>query len=233
MEVEPKSLNNKQKYFQEFPENVRQEAIKSILDIRKFEIELYWKRATYFWTFIAATFAGYVVLVNSPSATPNLVITQLILIVLGVMFSLCWYFVNRGSKFWQLNWEKHMDVMEDEFIGPLYKTVISRGYYTRRWYNISGPFPFSVSKINILLSLFIFILWTAVYVNFLYVNSKLLFEWNLYTTINFVFWTFVLLLLLLGRTGQPFKDNLQTHINFDKRGYTEESSCNDAAKITD
>jgi hypothetical protein len=29
------------------------------LDIRKFEIELYWKRATYFWTFIGATFAAY------------------------------------------------------------------------------------------------------------------------------------------------------------------------------
>ena len=28
-------------------------------DIRKFEIELYWKRATYYWTFIAAAFAGY------------------------------------------------------------------------------------------------------------------------------------------------------------------------------
>ena len=34
-------------------------ALAYALDIRKFEIELYWKRATYFWGFIAAAFAGY------------------------------------------------------------------------------------------------------------------------------------------------------------------------------
>jgi len=28
-----------------------------VLDIRRFAIKLYWKRATYFWTLIAASFA--------------------------------------------------------------------------------------------------------------------------------------------------------------------------------
>ena len=41
-------------------EKVRESALKQALDIRKFEIELYWKRTAYFWTLIAATFAGYV-----------------------------------------------------------------------------------------------------------------------------------------------------------------------------
>jgi len=36
-----------------------EKALQLAHDIRKFEIDLYWKRATYFWTFIAATFAGY------------------------------------------------------------------------------------------------------------------------------------------------------------------------------
>ena len=31
-------------------------ALAYALDIRKFEIELYWKRGTYFWAFIAAAF---------------------------------------------------------------------------------------------------------------------------------------------------------------------------------
>lgn len=35
------------------------EAFKLAVDTRKFEIELYWKRATYFCAFIAMTFAGY------------------------------------------------------------------------------------------------------------------------------------------------------------------------------
>src|SRR5690242_11288650 len=37
----------------------RKRALDSALDIRKFEIEHYWKRATYFWTLIAAAFTAY------------------------------------------------------------------------------------------------------------------------------------------------------------------------------
>ena len=37
----------------------RAEALKQALDIRKFEIDLYWRRANYFWTFIGAAFVGY------------------------------------------------------------------------------------------------------------------------------------------------------------------------------
>lgn len=39
-----------------------EKALAYALDIRKFEIDLYWKRASYFWTFIAATFAGFITL---------------------------------------------------------------------------------------------------------------------------------------------------------------------------
>lgn len=39
-------------------------ALALALDIRKFEIDLYWKRATYFWAFIAAAFAGYALTYN-------------------------------------------------------------------------------------------------------------------------------------------------------------------------
>ncbi|MCM3904811.1 MAG: hypothetical protein ND866_24200 [Pyrinomonadaceae bacterium] len=34
-------------------------------ETRNFEIELYWKRATYFWAFIASAFVGYFGLVNA------------------------------------------------------------------------------------------------------------------------------------------------------------------------
>ncbi|WP_437438215.1 RipA family octameric membrane protein, partial [Vibrio cholerae] len=36
-----------------------QSAFAQASDIRKFEIELYWKRATYFWALIAVAFAGF------------------------------------------------------------------------------------------------------------------------------------------------------------------------------
>jgi len=73
----------------------------------------------------------------------------------GVVFSVAWYFVNRASKFWQENWEKHVDLLEDAVMGPIYKTVLKDddlGFWT--W----GAYPFSVSRINQILSLFVVLL---------------------------------------------------------------------------
>ncbi len=44
----------------EAPETDVKKALELALEIRKFEIELYWKRATYFWAFITIALAGYV-----------------------------------------------------------------------------------------------------------------------------------------------------------------------------
>lgn len=57
---------NQKKYIEEFkqigktdPNQALASALDRALDSRKFEIELYWKRATYFWAFLAVTLAGY------------------------------------------------------------------------------------------------------------------------------------------------------------------------------
>jgi hypothetical protein len=42
-----------------------EKALEHALDIRKFEIELYWKRASYFWTLIAAAFAAYFLILGA------------------------------------------------------------------------------------------------------------------------------------------------------------------------
>ncbi|MEW8487857.1 MAG: hypothetical protein AB2705_21980, partial [Candidatus Thiodiazotropha sp.] len=46
-----------------------EEALRHALDIRKVEINLYWKRATYFWAFIAATMAGFFAIQASNAAS--------------------------------------------------------------------------------------------------------------------------------------------------------------------
>ena len=108
-------------------------------DIRKFEIELYWKRATYYWTFIAAAFAGYgLTFKHSAEHEPWL---SALFSSLGLVFSFAWYLVNRGSKFWQNNWERHVDLLEDLTLGPL----------------------FSVSKINQILSAYVCVIWTLLF----------------------------------------------------------------------
>ena len=139
-----------------------EEALEHALDIRKFEIELYWKRATYFWTFIGATLAGFLAIQNfdNPSVKQDL---SVILSCLGLVFSFSWVLVNRGSKFWQENWEKHVDMLEDKITGPLYKTVLSRNKETKQAdlfsHILTGPSEISVSKINQIVSVYMFVLW--------------------------------------------------------------------------
>jgi hypothetical protein len=153
--VEVRMIDKEEQYQRNFSnKKIRKEALKQALDIRKFEIELYWKRATYFWTFLAATFAGYF-LVHRMESPPQYLI--FIVCNLGFMFSLCWFLVNKGSKFWQNNWERHVDRLEDLEMGPLYKTVISEENLSK--WSATKEYPFSVSKINQLLSLYITVLW--------------------------------------------------------------------------
>ena len=79
-----------------FSNKKRESALQHALDIRKFEIELYWKRATYFWTFIGVALAGYgAVFAASVDLKTDLLV---ILSCLGFVFSFAWFCVNRGSS---------------------------------------------------------------------------------------------------------------------------------------
>jgi len=144
--------------------SLQEKALNFALDIRKFEIELYWKRAGYFWTFIGASFVGFFAVQNSNIIDKTY--WSVAIGCLGFVFSFAWYCVNRGSKQWQENWENHVDLLEDNIIGPLYKIVTSRPKEkgSKRISGIlkillTGPAAFSVSKINQIVSLFVTLLW--------------------------------------------------------------------------
>lgn len=138
-------------------------ALELALDIRKFEIDLYWKRATYFWTFIAAAFTAYGVIQASSILDPGKTDLSVYISCLGLVFSCAWYCVNRGSKKWQENWEKHVDFLENEIIGPLYKINFSRSKPRLKRHYVDyvffGPASFSSSKINLMISFYVMILW--------------------------------------------------------------------------
>lgn len=155
---------------------LRKNALKTALEIRKFEIELYWKRATYFWTFIGAALTGFIA-VQQFNATEK-IFWSVLIGCLGFVFSVAWYCVNRGSKQWQENWENHVDLLEDGTSGPLYKVVTTRPEFDKPYYHpkgvwertknvIIGPGPFSVSKINQIVSLFIIFLWIGLVIKVL------------------------------------------------------------------
>ncbi|TDX13030.1 hypothetical protein EDF88_4311 [Buttiauxella sp. BIGb0552] len=86
-------------------------------DIRKFEIELYWKRATYFFAFFTVITAAFGFLFTSKDFNFYAPAAALI----GSLFSVCFYFVNIGSKYWQCNWEYIIDKLEYYVTGNLYK----------------------------------------------------------------------------------------------------------------
>ena len=146
-------------------------ALETALEIRKLEIELYWKRTTYFWTLIAAALAGYFAVKNIDGNSTEEAFWSFLIGCVGLIFSIAWFFANKGSKQWQENWENHVDLLEDDVIGPLYKTVITRPKYDNKWFYPKGvwdrfwmfvagePGPFSVSKINQMVSLYMIFLW--------------------------------------------------------------------------
>jgi hypothetical protein len=135
-------------------DGVQSAALRTAHDIRKFEIELYWKRASYFWTFIAASLAGYFLLAKDIATAPEAVF---IVTCLGLVFSVAWYLVNRGSKTWQRNWEMQVDLLEDEITGPLYKTVLNRR--TEDFWRLAEGYPYSPSRLNHLLNAFMILTW--------------------------------------------------------------------------
>lgn len=135
-------------------------------DARKFETELYWKRAAYFWAFIATSFVGYFALVNSTNykSEDRFQHAEVYFVIsVGFVLSCAWLFINRGSKAWQRHWETHVDLLEDGVVGPLFKTV-------------NATKTFSVSKINEIVSFAFVMVWGLLGVKFL--ADQNLINWN-------------------------------------------------------
>lgn len=127
--------------------------------LRTFEIERYWNRATYFWGYQVAIFAALGFLWASASAAPaarvnpnELGLVKFALSGLGVLTALANSLSARGSKFWQENWEKHIDMLEDYIEGRLHKTV---------WLQ-KGKKSYSVSRIHKGLSDVFVVFWVLI-----------------------------------------------------------------------
>lgn len=105
-------------------------------DIRKFEIGLFWQRAAYFWAFITVIYTAYFKVLVDIYEKEHGHFPLVVLCALGLFFSFSWFLTSKASKHWQENWELHLDLLEDNITGPLYKTYLAEKSY-------------SVSKINI------------------------------------------------------------------------------------
>ncbi|MFJ5420278.1 hypothetical protein ACIPSQ_06450 [Pectobacterium parvum] len=131
-------------YFTQEDIDKLREAYNKSHDIRKFEIELYWKRATYFWTLTAAliTFLGLTVTAyfskSSTSDPIKILSVSLAITILGLLLTIITLFMSQAGKYWQTNWEYHINNLEFIFSGNLHKTHLK---------NKKNEI-FSISKLN-------------------------------------------------------------------------------------
>ena len=158
MEKEKQGIS-KEDYIKLYNKGKLEEAFKIALDTRKFEIELYWKRTGYFVLFIGAVFVGYYNIINTAEEGISKYQKEwllLLLAALGFLLSLLWYMANRGSKFWQENWEAHIEELCTHLGVPIFSIIKSREHSIR---NLMQEYPFSVSKVNQMVSLIITFAW--------------------------------------------------------------------------
>ncbi|SCY60612.1 hypothetical protein SAMN02927916_2552 [Flavobacterium anhuiense] len=123
-----------------------------ILELRKFEIENFWKRTLFFWGTIAIVLAGYF---GSKVDEKYLIFISLIGLLYNIIFSLS----IRGSKYWQEHWETMAVIYENELDFDLFKSETSYLIYKNSKHFITTPYRFSVSKLTMLLSDLTVILW--------------------------------------------------------------------------
>lgn len=206
---------SKEEYLEQFSDgetivvSKQKEALERAWKNRDFEIELYWKRATYFWAFIASSFAGYMLIINSKNVQSAFPQAELILISMGFIFSLSWYLANQGSKKWQENWEKHIDMLEEKITGNIYKTVLNKTAY-------------SVSGINLRVSLFVTLIWFSLllikyYHIILGINFSLQFDLITFA-ISVLTITFTIL-LFFERKPSPVNNKKDKRISFSLRKF--------------
>ena len=193
-------MSSEQEYKADFSGQKAEKALEHALDIRKFEISLYWQRAAYFWALIAVTFAGYFAILSADHLS-NKDYLAYIVGCIGILFTWAWFLVNRGSKFWQENWENHVDMLEDATIGPLYKTVLYRHQENRPLEKkIVGPMEVSVSKINQWVRGFTLFIWIVLILHALPDFDRTLpISWK-HMVVGIITVTFAVLMFFFGKT---------------------------------
>ena len=138
--------------------------IKDALDraheIRQFEIQLYWHRSLFFWGFILVLFTGLGLILAAENQTALIKFAAIGIAALGFFTTCAWHYIEKGSKAWQTNWELHIDCLEDDITGKLYKT--------RLWLDGKKDNFFSVSKITetVIIAFGIFWFFASVFVTF-------------------------------------------------------------------
>jgi hypothetical protein len=159
---------------------------------RNFEIDKFWTRTLFFGGFTALIFNGYINILSG-SCSISIKNFDIYLICLGIVFSAAWLLSIFGSKHWQENWEAHIDMLEDEITGPLYKII----YCKKQWR------CFSVSKINGFLVGVIIVIWIGLLVlSIIKAKSGNKIAWDIKIGIGLMVFAIIFMSILCRSSGK-------------------------------
>jgi hypothetical protein len=137
------------------PEEIAEKRLDLSVQTRNFEIGLFWTRAIFFWGFISAAFVGYAALRQNSSEL------AIVIACFGTVCALAWSLLNRGSKYWQENWETKVNRYEIAVIvDPLFSRQEDVQTQKGCWLQARR---YSVSKLSTSLSDYVFALWLGRY----------------------------------------------------------------------
>lgn len=142
-------LSLKRKWFHK-DEKESEERYKIVLDIRKFEIELFWRRTAFFWGTIVVLFGLY------GTASKELKDQKLLcyIVLTGFFFNILFSLSLRASKYWQEHWEYHADRDEETAKFELLSEDVNAGlrHRLRHESRLYKPRRLSLSAMTIVLS---------------------------------------------------------------------------------
>ncbi|WP_111779123.1 RipA family octameric membrane protein [Pectobacterium parvum] len=181
---------------------VLKEAYDKAHQIRNIEVDLYWKRATYCWTLIAALLTICGLLFSAYFRSNNSGNDNSIFIAIGavsflgvVITSLC-QFMSVSGEYWKKNWETHISMLEPMFSGRLYSTHL-----------VSSRYRSSIAKLNFLLFSTIQISWLAIIMLLITIKSQSKPDLSILSIILFGVIYYTLIVLLTISTISKNKSN--------------------------
>lgn len=139
----------------------RKERYEFLINARNFHYDNFNKWMTYFYVAIGTLFIGYYTIASNP----NMSAEKLILITLGYVTSLFWYWSSKGYYFWNINFITLINDCEKSTLKLKKKECVYSVFANKKTQNnylspISGA-NISTSKIAILFSFVISIVWSV------------------------------------------------------------------------
>lgn len=145
------------------------ERYKILIDARNFHYDNFSKWMTYFYIAIGALFVSYYTIKASASSQPQL---EYILLLLGCIVSLLWYWSAKGYYYWNINFISLVNYYEKDLLKfkeseRVYYVFANKNTQNNYFNPISGA-NISTSKIAILFAFIITFFWGLLFFNKLF-----------------------------------------------------------------